>query len=212
MKRWSYVPLRRKIWLRGAVVLLLIGCVWAALDYPALTGEGYLRRAERAHLLPEGEILAEIDTGSNGYRFLAADGDDHIEVFRLPKLRERHVDDEGFYLYKKEGDLTAIPLPSPIYGQVTKDALTGCILLFDERPDVQSVELTFSIDEVVYVSQAKREVGGVFLCYFQIPMDYYYKHVIWRWFEPPLADCSAKLYDAKGLLIEETPVATGQLL
>lgn len=56
MRRWSYLSLRRRILLCAAVVLMLLAFLWALLGYPALTDEGYLRRAERAHLLPAGDI------------------------------------------------------------------------------------------------------------------------------------------------------------
>lgn len=214
MKYWRNMPLRRKLLFRVVLIVIMAVLVWAHLGYPALSDETYLHRAERAHLLNEGEILTKIDPGSTWPKFLVAENGDYVELLRVPGIQDhRKEEDEGFFAYKKEGDLTAVPFPLAMYGQGTgKGALTCCLLLFDDRPDVQKVEVTFSIDGEVYTSQAAREVGGVFLCYFQIPQESYYNNYIWKWFEPTVTDCVVKLYDAKGALIEETPVRTGKVL
>lgn len=108
MRRWSYLSLRRRILLCAAVVLMLLAFLWALLGYPALTDEGYLRRAERAHLLLAGDILTKIKTSprDNESEFLAADGGKYLELFWLPTSHLWSASGEGFYLYEKQGDLT----------------------------------------------------------------------------------------------------------
>ena len=210
MKRWSYISLRKKILLCVMVIALSGGLIWAFLDYPALTNEGYLRRAERAHLLPEGEILARIETGSGMSEFLAADGGEYLELFWLPASHLWAASGEGFYLYEKQGALTAVPLPtctsipSPNGGYV----LTGCMILFDERPEIQHVKLSFTVGDeaALYTSEAEPEVGGLFLCYYGGPQ------LRDLWADPTLARCSAKLYAADGSLLEETDVPMGRLI
>lgn len=214
MRRWSYLPLRKKIWFPVVVVVLLCVLIWAFRGYPPINNEGYLRRAERAHLLPKGDILTEIDTGSYGPRFLAVDGGEYLELCRLPQDSYYATRSEGFYLYEKQGDLTAVSLPSRFYGVVPKEgqgSVPCALLLFDERPEIQRVELSFLIDDVAYTSQAEREVGGVFLCHYFRRERAYYDDVAWDYL-PDVVDCSAKLYDKNGALIEETEVPVGKLI
>lgn len=214
MRWWKYLPLRKKIFFPVAVVVLLCGLIWALRDYPPLTDEGYLRRAERAHLLPEGDILTEIDTGANGPHFLAADGGKYLELCRLPQNSLLATRSEGFYLYEKKGDLTAVSLPSRFYGVMLKEgqgSVPCALLLFDERPEVQRVELSFVIDYKTYTSQAEREVGGIFLCYYFREEESYYDDVAWDYL-PDVVECSAKLYDKNGALIGETDVPVGELI
>ena len=76
MRRWKYLSLQKRLLIR-VVIILIIGClIWVMRGYPPLTEEGYLRRAERAHLLPEGDVLLRIDTSANGPDFLAGISDD----------------------------------------------------------------------------------------------------------------------------------------
>lgn len=211
MKRWGYLSLRKKVLLCVVVIALLGGLIWAFLDYPALTDEGYLRRAERAHLLPEGEILAKIETGPGmETEFLTVDGGEYLELFWLAARHLWAASGEGFYLYEKQGTLTAVPLPTrtsipPSDGGYN---LTGCMILFDERPEIRRVELSFTVGEgaEVYTSEAEREVGGLFLCYHEGPQ------LRDLWADPTLAKCSAKLYAADGSLLEETNVPMGRLI
>lgn len=209
MKRWKHISLRKKILLCVTVIVLLGALIWALLDYPALTDEGYLRRAERAHLLPEGDILAKFSTEMGGSEFLAADGGEYIELCWLPvHNRAYNASGEGFYLYERQGDVTAVPLPTVVSKYKKDGILTGCMLLFDRRPEVQRVELSFTVDDsaAVYTSEAEREVGGVFFCYHEGPQ------LRDLWEDPTLATCYAKLYDATGILIEETEVPMGKLI
>lgn len=212
MRWWKYIPLRKKILFPVAVIVLLCGLIWALRGYPPLTDEGYLRRAERAHLLPKGDILTEIDTGANGPHFLAADGRKYLELCRLPQNSLLATRSEGFYLYEKRGDLTAVSLPSSFYGVVLQPGYTRCcMLLFDERPEVQRVDLSFVIDHETYTSQAEREVGGIFLCYYFREQTAYYDDLAWDYL-PDVVECYAKLYDKNGTLIEETEVPVGKLI
>ena len=212
MRRWSYLSLRRRILLCAAVVLMLLAFLWALLGYPALTDEGYLRRAERAHLLPAGDILTKIKTSprDNESEFLAADGGKYLELFWLPTSHLWSASGEGFYLYEKQGDLTAVPLPTctSVPSLNGGYALTGCMILFDERPEIQRVELSFTVGDeaAVYTSQAEREVGGLFVCYHGGPQ------LRDLWADPTLAKCSAKLYAADGSLLEVTEVPMGRLI
>lgn len=212
MKKWTYLPLRKKILFPVAIVVLLCALIWALRDYPPLTEEGYLRRAERAHLLPKGDILTEIDTGANGPHFLAADGGKYLELCRLPQNSLLATRSEGFYLYEKRGDLTVVSLPSSFYGVVLQPGYKRCcMLLFDERPEVQRVELSFVINHETYTSQAEREVGGIFLCYYFREEEMYYDDVAWDYL-PDVVECSAKLYDKNGTLIEKTNIPVGKLI
>lgn len=208
MRRWKYLSLRKRL-LVCAVTILIIGwLIWMMRGYPPLTEEGYLRRAERAHLLPEGDVLLRIDTNANGPDFLAADGGEYLELCRLPQNSILATRSEGFYLYEKLGDLTVVSLPSRFYGAMQKEgegSVPCALLLFDERPEVQRVELSFLIDNTVHTSQAEREVGGVFLCDYFRGARAYYDDAIWE-YHPDILKCSAKLYDKNGTLIEETEV------
>lgn len=208
MRRWKYLSLRKKVLLCAVVIVLLGALVWSFLDYPALTGEGYLRRAERAHLLPKGDILTEIDTGANGPHFIAADGGKYLELCRLPQSSYLASYEEEVYLYEKKGSLTAVSFPSMFYGVVLQPGYERCcMLLFDERPEVQRVELSFVIDGYTYTSQADREVGGIFLCYYFRGEDLFYDDKVWvDYYLPDIQSCVAKLYDSDGALIEETEV------
>lgn len=214
MKRWRNMPLRKKLLFSGVLIVIMAVLVWAHLGYPALSDETYLHRAERAHLLGEGEFLTKIDPGYTWPKFLVAENGDYVEILRIPSIQDhRKAQNEGFFAYQKEGDFTAVSFPLAMYGQMSReDALTCCLLLFDDRPDVQKVEVTFLIDGESYTSQAEREVGGVFLCYYQISKNSYYKNYIWQWFEPTVTDCVVKLYDAKDAMIEEVQVRTGKVL
>lgn len=207
MKRWKYLSLQKRLLIR-VVIILIIGClIWVMRGYPPLTEEGYLRRAERAHLLPEGDVLLRIDTNANGPDFLAADGGEYLELCRLPQNSIQATWSEGFYLYEKQGDMTVVPLPSSFYGTVLKPGYKQCaLLLFDERPEVQRVELSFEIDGYTYISQAEREVGGVFRCDYFHGEDLFYDHTLWGEYQPEIQNCAAKLYAADGTLIEETEV------
>lgn len=211
MKRLKYLSLRKRLLISFVAVVILAALIWALMGYPALTAEGYLRRAERGLLLPEGEILTEIDTKANGPHFLAADAGDYVEVFRIPTwgTSERF---NFLLVYEKMGDLTAVVLPSQFYGYVLQEGYkTCCMLLFDERPEVQRVELSFDIHGYTYTAQADREVGGILLCNFQIGESVYYED-LQGWYMPEVTDCSAKLYDKNGVLIEETDVPMGKLI
>lgn len=211
MKRLKYLPLRKRLLISGIAILLLGGLIWALAGYPALTAEGYLRRAERGRLLPEGEILVEIDTKGNGPHFLAADAGRYVEVFKIPawSTSERF---ENLLVYEKMGDLTAVVLPSQFYGRVLQEGYkTCCMLLFDERPEVQRVELSFILRSNTYTAQGERKADGIFLCDFQIGESIFYEDLNW-WYLPEVTQCFAKLYDKNGALIEETEVPMGKLI
>lgn len=217
MRRWKYLPLRKRLLISVVVVLVLSGLIWALLGYPALTREGYLRRAERAHLLPTGDILAEINTDMDRSRILIATSSKYVEVLKLPKLWEAWDTAECFDLYEKEGELTAVLLPYRMYRKMDENGtITGCMLLVEERPEVQRVELNFSFNDFFnesrsYTARAMREVGGVFICYFEMEKFIQYKDM--KWWEPPeFTECSAKLYDKNDTLIEETDVPVGKLI
>ena len=220
MRRWKYLSVRKRFLIGLAVILVLAGLIWVMLGYPALTREGYLRRAEKAYLLPQGDILVEINTDMDQNRLLVAAGSEYVEILRLPELWEvLNTWDmaESFNLYKKEGDLTAILLPYRMYQKMDANGtVIGCMLLVDERPEVQSVELDFSFytfkkELHSYTAEAEREVGGVFACYFEMTSFMYYKDMQW-WETPEFAGCSAKLYDKNGALIEETEVPIEKLI
>lgn len=216
MRRWGYLPLYKKMWFPVAVIVLLCVLIWVFRGYSPLTDEGYLRRAERAHLLPKGDILTEIETGANGPNFLAADGGEYLELCRLPQNSYYATRSEGFYLYEKQGELTVVSLPSRFYGAIPNEGQGGgsvpcALLLFDERAEVQRVELSFVLDGVTYISQAEREVGGVFLCHYFRGERVFYDDVIWDYM-PDILDCSAKLYDKNDVLIEETDVPVANLI
>lgn len=211
MKRLKYISLRKRLWISAAAILVLGALAWTMTGYPALTAEGYLRRAEQGLLLPEGEVLAEIDTKANGPHFLAADAGDYVEVFKIPEWGTSKRS-ENLLVYEKMGDLTAVVLPSQFYGTVLQQGYkTCCMLLFDERPEVQRVELNFNIHNYTYTAQAEREVGGIFLCSFQIGESTYYDDMNW-WYMPEVTECSAKLYAADGSLLAETEVSMGRLV
>ena len=213
MKRWKYVPLRKRVLICFVICLLCCGLIWVMRGYPPLTEEGYLRRAEQAHLLPEGEILLRIDTNANGPDFLAADGGEYLELCRLPQNSIQATRSEGFYLYEKQGDLTVISLPSQFYGTVLKPGYKQCaLLLFDERPEVQRVELSFEIDGYTYTSQAEREVGGIFRCDYFHGEDLFYDHTLWGDYLPEIQNCIARLYDKSGVFLEETEVPAADLI
>lgn len=210
MRRWKYLSLQKRLLIRVVIILVIGWLIWMTRGYPPLTEEGYLRRAERAHLLPEGEILLRIDTNANGPDFLAADGGEYLELCRLPQNSMLATHSEGFYLYEKQGDLTVVSLPSRFYGAMQNEGegtagVPCALLLFDERPEVQRVELSFMIDNTVHTSQAEREVGGVFRCDYFRGAAAYYDDVIWE-YHPDIVNCTAKLYDKNGTLIEKTEV------
>lgn len=213
MRRWNLLSLRKRL-LVCAVIILVIGLlIWMMRGYPPLTEEGYLRRAERAHLLPEGEILLRIETNANGPDFLAADGGEYLELCRLPQNSILATRSEGFYLYEKQGDLTVVPLPSQFYGTVLKPGYKQCaLLLFDERPEVQRVELSFTIGDEFFTAQAEREVGGIFRCDYFHEEERFYDHTLWGDYLPEIQNCIARLYSANGTLIEETEVPAANLI
>ena len=211
MRRLKYLSIRKRLLISAVVIAILGVLIWSLAGYPAMTAEGYLRRAEHGHLMPEGEVLIEIDTKANGPHFLAADAGDYVEVFQIPtwSTSKRY---DNLLVYEKMGDLTAVVLPSQFYGRVLQDGYkTCCMFLFDERPEVQRVELNFDIHGYTYTAQAERKVGGIFLCYFQIEESIYYED-LQGWYMPEVAKCFAKLYDKNGALIEETEVPMGKLI
>lgn len=213
MRRWKYLSLQKRLLVYAMTILIIGWLIWMMRGYPPLTEEGYLRRAERAHLLPEGDVLLRIDTNANGSDFLVADGGEYLELCRLPQNSILATQSEGFYLYEKQGDLTVMPLPSQFYGTVLKSGYKQCaLLLFDERPEAQRVELSFEIDGCTYTSQAEREVGGVFRCDYFHGEDLFYDHMLWGEYQPEIRNCAAKLYAADGSLIEETEVPVGKLI
>ena len=213
MRRWKYLSLQRRLLIR-VVIILIIGClIWVMRGYPPLTEEGYLRRAERAHLLPDGDVLLRIDTNANGPDFLAADGGEYLELCRLPQNSIQATRSEGFYLYEKQGDMSVVPLPSQFYGTVLKPGYKQCtLLLFDERPEVQRVELSFEIDGDIYTSQSEREVGGIFRCDYFHEEELFYDHTLWGDYLPDIQNSIARLYDKNGTLIEETEVPAANLI
>lgn len=213
MRHLKYLSLRKRL-LIGVIAVILLGAgIWALKGYPALTAEGYLRRAEKAHLLPKGNILLRIDTKANGPDFLAADGGEYLELCRLPQNSLLATREEGFYLYEKKGDLTVVSLPSQFYGTVLKPGYIQCaLLLFDERPEVHRVELSFEIDGYTYTLQADREVGGIFQCDYFHEQNLFYLHTSWGDYMPEIQNCFARLYDKGGALIEETEVPVGKLI
>ncbi len=217
MKGWSGLSVCKRLLIFVGVMLIMGGLIWALLGYPAMTEEGYLRRMERANLLPEGEILLRIDTQANGPDFLAVENGEYLELCRLPQRDALATRSEGFYLYRKAGKLTAVSLPSQFYGTVPVDEdgnrLTKCaVLLFDDRPEVQRVELSFAIGEETFVSKAQREVGGIFLCHYQRDQEAFYGDELWQDYLPEIQNCTARLYDARGELIEETAVPIGEMV
>lgn len=207
MKRWKFVSLRKRLLISVTAIVVLGVLVWALAGYPAFTAEGYLRRAEKSYLLPEGEILLKIETKANGPDYLIAENGSYLELCRLPKKSNLATYEKKFYLYEKQGDLTAVVFPSSFYGVVLKPGYKQCaLLLFDERPEVQRVELSFEIDGYTYTSQAEREVGGVFRCDYFHGEDLFYDHTLWGEYQPEIRNCVAKLFAADGSLIEETEV------
>lgn len=213
MKRWENLSLRKRLLIGVLIVLVLGATIWALTGYPALTAEGYLRRAEKSHLLPEGDVLLKIETRANGPDFLVADGGAYLELCRLPKRSTLATHEMKFYLYERQGDLTVVPLPSQFYGTVLKPGYKQCaMLLFDERPEVQRVELSFEIDGDTYTSQAEREVGGVFQCDYFHGEDLFYYHMLQGEYQPEIQNCIARLYDKNGALIEETEVPAAHLI
>lgn len=213
MKRWNDLSLQKRVLIYIGIILVICGLIWMIRGFPPLTEEGYLRRTERAHLLPEGEILLRIDTNANGPDFLAADGGEYLELCRLPQNSILATRSEGFYLYEKQGDLTVVPLPSQFYGTVLKQGYKQCaLLLFDERPEVQRVELSFTIGDEDFTTQAEREVGGIFRCDYFHEEDLFYDHTLWGDYLPEIQNCIARLYDKNGTLIEETEVPVGNLI
>lgn len=213
MRRWKYLSLQKRLLVCTVTILIIGWLIWMMQGYPPLTEEGYLRRAERAHLLPEGEILLRIDTNANGPDFLAADGGEYLELCRLPQSSLYADRSEGFYLYEKQGDLTVVPLPSQFYGTVLKQGYKQCaLLLFDERPEVQRVELSFTIGDEYFTTQAEREAGGIFRCDYFHEEDFFYDHTLWGDYLPEIQNCMARLYDKNGTLIEEIEVPVGNLI
>ena len=213
MKRWKNLSLRKRLFIGVLIVLVLGTMIWALAGYPALTAEGYLRRAEKSYLLPEGEVLLKIETKANGPDFLAADGGTYLELCRLPKRSTLATHEMKFYLYERQGDLTVVPLPSQFYGTVLKPGYKQCtLLLFDERPEVQRVELSFEIDGEIYTSQSEREVGGIFRCDYFHEEELFYDHTLWGDYLPDIQNCIARLYDKNGTLIEETEVPAANLI
>lgn len=213
MKRWNDLSLQKRVLIYIGIILVICGLIWMIRGFPPLTEEGYLRRTERAHLLPEGEILLRIDTNANGPDFLAADGGEYLELCRLPQNSILATRSEGFYLYEKQGDLTVVPLPSQFYGTVLKQGYKQCaLLLFDERPEVQRVELSFTIGDEDFTTQAEREVGGIFRCDYFHEEDLFYDYTFWGDYLPEIQNCIARLYDKNGTLIEETEVPVGNLI
>ena len=215
MKGWSYLSIRKRLLAFACVIVAVCGLIWALAGYPALTEEGWLRRLERAHLLPEGDVLLRVDTNANGPDFLVAENGAYLELCALPQSDLLATYSEEMFLYKKQGDLTAVSLPSRFYGTILRgeEGTVKCaILLFDDRPEVQKVELRFEIDGYTYTSQAEREVGGVFLCYYRRAEEAFYADELWRSYQPDIRSCTAKLYDSHGALIEETEVPMGEVV
>ena len=126
MKHLKYISLRKRLWISAAAILVLGALAWAMTGYPALTAEGYLRRAEQGFLLPEGEVLTEIDTKANGPHFLAADAGNYVEVFKIPEWGTSKRS-ENLLVYEKMGDLTAVVLPSQFYGTVFNKAIKHAV-------------------------------------------------------------------------------------
>lgn len=212
MKRWKNLSLRKRVLISVLIVLVLGAAIWTMVGYPAFTAEGYLRRAEKSHLLPEGEVLLRVETMANGPDFLIADGGQYLELCRLPKKSTLATYEKKFYLYEKQGDLTVVPLPSSFYGTVLKPGYKQCaLLLFDERPEVQRVELDFAIGEETFTTQAEREVGGVFCCYYFHAEELFWDSIEGGTFDyqPDIHKCIARLYSYDGALIEETEVPVG---
>lgn len=157
---------KRKILLNLALILLFSFLIWAMGGYKLYSPKAEKARLEAAYLLPSGEILTTIDTQSNGPSFLVVDGGITIGLCRMPKSSLTASYDSAMYLYERQGGITAMPLPSRIYGS-TNNRYRGCILVFDNVPEAQAARLTFTVQGETFEAEGRRETDGLFVLYYE---------------------------------------------
>ena len=206
---------------RNAILALLIAyLLWAAAGYP-MTGTASLRRAERAYLLEPAAVLATVDTQANGPEFLIASGD-MLEVFQLPEENLTASHESSLLLYKRAGEFTLVPLPSPIYG-VSNGHFKGCMLVFGAPPSTASLaHLSFTVDGETYEAQADITGDGVLIFYYQgnhsrhaldsTPADREYDALGQLWHNTEsIVQGQLTFYDEAGQILESRQIGAGSL-
>lgn len=176
------------------IALCLLACLallcfaWFAEGMPAFSVESALRRAERQALVPEGGLLAAVDSAAlpgafssaNGgvYRLLACEyGTEAVALYAAPQdgpfgTWEAHNSGAYYIVGKSPSSTTVMAFPgAPSYAGYGQEALL--IAVFDEYSAAVRAELTFTLvlaewlgfgdaGPHTYALEAEREHRGAF--------------------------------------------------